>query len=59
MNEGKINDKYICGGSEKTLAMGEGGITGFGIRPLVVLKKGITLTKSTTDEEGNLTWHIE
>ena len=49
-NGDRINNKYICGST--TIKFGSSPATELGIRPIVVLKKGIGLTKNTSQSEN-------
>lgn len=58
-NGDRINNKYICGST--TIKFGSSPATELGIRPIVVLKKGIGLTKNTSQSENKeyATWNLE
>lgn len=58
-NGNRINNKYICGST--TIKFGTSPATELGIRPIVVLKKGIGLTKDTSKSENKeyATWNLE
>lgn len=58
-NGDRINNKYICGST--TIKFGTSPATELGIRPIVVLKKGIGLTKDTSKSENKeyATWNLE
>lgn len=59
VNGNRINNKYICGST--TIKFGSSPATELGIRPIVVLKKGIGLTKNTSQSENQeyATWNLE
>ena len=58
-NGDRINNKYICGST--TIKFDSSPATELGIRPIVVLKKGIGLTKDTSKSENKeyATWNLE
>lgn len=58
-NGDRINNKYICGST--TIKFGSSPAMELGIRPIVVLKKGIGLTKNTSQSENKeyATWNLE
>lgn len=58
-NGDRINNKYICGST--TIKFGSSPATELGIRPIVVLKKGIGLTKNTSQSENKeyAIWNLE
>lgn len=59
INGNRVNNKYICGST--TIKFGTSPATELGIRPIVVLKKGIGLTKDTSKSENKeyATWNLE
>lgn len=59
INGNRVNNKYICGST--TIKFGSSPATELGIRPIVVLKKGIGLTKNTSQSENKeyATWNLE
>lgn len=59
INGNRVNNKYICGST--TIKFGTSPATELGIRPIVVLKKGIGLTKNTSQSENKeyATWNLE
>lgn len=59
INGNRVNNKYICGST--TIKFGSTPATELGIRPIVVLKKGIGLTKDTSKSENKeyATWNLE
>ena len=59
INGNRINNKRICGST--TIKFGSTPATELGIRPIVVLKKGIGLTKDTSKSENKeyATWNLE
>lgn len=59
INGNRVNNKRICGST--TIKFGSTPATELGIRPIVVLKKGIGLTKNTSQSENKeyATWNLE
>lgn len=59
INGNRVNNKRICGST--TIKFGSTPATELGIRPIVVLKKGIGLTKDTSKSENKeyATWNLE
>lgn len=59
INGNRVNNKYICGST--TIKFATSPATELGIRPIVVLKKGIGLTKDTSKSENKeyATWNLE
>lgn len=59
INGNRVNNKRICGST--TIKFGSTPSTELGIRPIVVLKKGIGLTKDTSKSENKeyATWNLE
>lgn len=59
VNGNRINNKYICGST--TIKFGSSPATELGIRPIVVLKKGVGLIKAENQSEDQeyTVWNLE
>ena len=59
VNGNRINNKYICGST--TIKFGSSPATQLGIRPIVVLKKGVGLIKAENQSEDQeyTVWNLE